>query len=82
MSDSIIVYRNPLEKALWEGDYATTIVPIIFGLIVFGVVAWVGVTIVDRLRLSYKTQQIAMQGVLVLASIAGLITIWLSRRSK
>jgi len=74
MSDSIIVYRNPLEKALWEGDYANTIVPIIFGLIAFGQTTWVGVTIVNNL--SYKTQQIATQGVLVLASITGLITIW------
>ena len=33
MSDSIIVYRNPLEKAIWENDND------IIGVFIFGILA-------------------------------------------
>lgn len=42
MSDSIIVYRNPLEKAIWEnGDVIIGV--FIFGIlavVAFGVISW------------------------------------------
>lgn len=42
MSDSIIVYRNPLEKAIWENS-DTIIGVFIFGILAvfaFGVISW------------------------------------------
>lgn len=43
MSDSVIVYRNPLEKAIWEnGDVIISV--FIFGIlavVAFGVISWV-----------------------------------------
>ena len=44
MSDSIIVDRNPLEKAIWEKGNDTIISVFIFGrlaVFVFGVISWV-----------------------------------------
>ena len=44
MSDSIIVYRNPLEKAIWENGNDTFIGVFIFGILAvftFGVISWV-----------------------------------------
>ena len=42
MSDSVIVYRNPLEKAIWEnGDVIIGV--FIFGILAvfaFGVISW------------------------------------------
>ena len=43
MSDSIIVYRNPLEKAIWENGNDTIIGVFIFGILTvfaFGVISW------------------------------------------
>ena len=42
MSESIIVYRNPLEKAIWENDNDTIIGVFIFGILAvfaFGVIS-------------------------------------------
>ena len=44
MSDSIIVYCNPLEKAIWENGNDTIIGVFIFGILAvfaFGVISWV-----------------------------------------
>jgi hypothetical protein len=38
MTQSIIVYRNPIEAAFWEGDGAAMLVPVGLGVIVFFVV--------------------------------------------
>lgn len=35
MTQSIIVYRNPMEQAMWEGTMGAELVPIGAGLIVF-----------------------------------------------
>jgi Na+-translocating ferredoxin:NAD+ oxidoreductase RnfE subunit len=43
MSESIIVYRNPIEKMFWEGGYqsvALILLAIIISLVVFYFVVW------------------------------------------
>ena len=43
MSDSVTVYRNPLEKAIWENGNDTIIGVFIFGILAvfaFGVISW------------------------------------------
>lgn len=45
MNDSIIVYHTPMEKALWEGDYAGVLVPVILAVTAFFVVFF----LIDRI---------------------------------
>lgn len=51
MNDSIIVYRNPLEKAIWEGDYSNAIVPVMFGLAAGMATLFAGLYIVTFLNI-------------------------------
>jgi|TARA_R110000782_G_scaffold11744_7_gene35530 hypothetical protein len=49
MQDSIIAYRNPMEKALWEGLSDGSFFPIIAGVIVFfAVFLLINTFIVDK----------------------------------
>lgn len=48
---SIIVYRNPLEQAFWEGFMSSPLVfPIICGLVGAGVLCWIVSAIFDALQ--------------------------------
>lgn len=48
---SIIVYRNPLEQAFWEGFMSSPLVfPIICGLVGAGVLCWVISTVFDKIQ--------------------------------
>lgn len=50
MSDgvqSIIVYRNPIEKQIWENGL---VLPIISVVVTFFIVTWIGMKIVDSFK--------------------------------
>lgn len=51
MTQSIIVYRNPLEQMLWEGALPM-FVPILSGALTFLVLVYIGTFVIDRSGLS------------------------------
>lgn len=46
MTESMIIYRNPLEKAFWESGY---ILPVVGGVITFAVVFLCTITLIESL---------------------------------
>lgn len=79
-TQSIIVYRNPVEAALWEGQYAEYLVPTgaasIAALIVFFIALRFGKFIVRKVGKSpYEVEDELNWNALFWASIAWFLTI-------
>lgn len=70
-TQSIIVYRNPLEQAIWEGQMGGEIVPIMSGIILGVIVMLLTDNIISwdiKKRFPYLS--------LYLGGIVGVFTIW------
>lgn len=77
-TQSIIVYRNPLEQAFWEGTLSGQLFPVIAAVIVFFVVMMVAHNLLDRYHRprpwnSSANGYIAM----TFGAISALATCWL-----
>lgn len=83
MTESIIVYRNPLEKAMWEGTSDFSFFPIMIGVVVF-FIAFLALNKVlnnlfPRLMWSKKIYSNANVALTVATLIAGftVYTLWI-----
>ena len=56
MQESIIVYRNPMEKALWESTMSGEFFPVIVGIVVFFAVLFATIGILNKVR-GYRSSQ-------------------------
>lgn len=74
-TQSIIVYRNPLEQAFWEGVAGANLIPFLGGVIVFFAVLFALEWLVG-LRYSQFRRPKWTQATLALAAIAGVYTIF------
>lgn len=76
-TQSIIVYRNPLEQAIWEGAFGAQLSCIIFGIVAFFVVFLLLNKITTSVVGNFgKKAQIATNVNLVLGAVAGVATIY------
>jgi uncharacterized membrane protein YjjP (DUF1212 family) len=69
----IIVYRNPVEAALWSGEYSGILIPILAGCIVFFLTFIINEKLFARSRFTYKKSS---EWAMVLSSIATIFTVW------
>jgi len=70
MQDSIIVYRNPLEKALWEGAMGASMVPVAAGLLTGLAVIILGHILIDK-YLPWHKRKVASNVCLALGGLVG-----------
>ena len=70
MTQSIIVYRNPLEQTLWEGALPM-LVPVFGGIITFFILMYIGIVLIERRGISPFSHKHAVLGK-VLLSVASL----------
>lgn len=78
MQESIIVYRNPLEKAMWKGTMSGDAFPIMAGFFVFFVVLFATMGIPDKVRgkISSRMTKLTNENIgLVVAAVAGIANI-------
>lgn len=75
-TQSIIVYRNPLEQAIWEGLMTSnSIFPIICGIVVFFIAVIASQTlIVDRF--AWNKRAVASNVSLAISAAIGVFTVW------
>ena len=78
MQESIIVYRNPMEKALWESTMSGEFFPVIVGIVVFFAVLFATIGILNKVR-GYRSSRMTNftnENIgLVVAAVAGIATI-------
>lgn len=78
----IIVYRNPLEKLIWDGLVSAKFIPVLFGVIVFFLVFLVTYKILEEyvpyMRKLYSKPTICTYVSLTLGTVAGISTIYLT----
>lgn len=68
---SIIVYRNPLEAALWEGLMSGSFFPVIVGIVVFFALFLTINRLIVEKYFNRRSQRPAIYAALVLSAIAG-----------
>lgn len=76
---SVIVYRNPIEAAFWEGATSATFFPIICGIVVFFTVLLVlQMQVVERMKSQYRgVASYVNMGISAVAGIAVVYRMWL-----
>lgn len=70
-TQSIIVYRNPVEQAVWEGQMGAEIVPIMSGIILGVIVVFLAEKFIP-----WKIKNLVRYMSLYLGGIVGIFTIW------
>lgn len=80
-TQSIIVYRNPMEQAMWEGSYGGELVPIGAGLLVFLIlVVAIQSYVIEKSKWGSKVrkyQNLIMFGPAIAVGIAVAKYLWL-----
>lgn len=75
-TQSIIVYRNPLEAAMWEGLMDGSIFPVIVGVIVFfAVFLTVNRFVVERYW-GWNSRDVPTYTALAISAVIGIATIF------
>ncbi len=75
---SVIVYRNPLEQAVWEGTASPAIIPILAGIIVFFACIYLTEKVINYSKFplfSSKGEYLA-NAMVGLSVLAGAGTMW------
>jgi len=77
MTESIIVYRNPLEKAIWEGEYAGVIFPVIVSMCVFMLLFltlnWIYTSLPKRFKISRKFDTFVTYSNITVSGVIALV---------
>ena len=73
----VIVYRNPMEAAMWHFVMSADFFPVICGIVVFFVVMLTAHKLISKRYGDYgKRGRISTNISLVLAAVCGIGTIW------
>jgi hypothetical protein len=73
-TQSIIVYRNPLEQAFWEGATGEAMIPVAGGLFVFLLVAWSIATLIN-IRWKWRAPEWTQWVMWIVSGSAGIATV-------
>ncbi len=73
----VIVYRNPMEAAMWHALSGGEFFPIIVGIVVFFAVFLTVNALLNKWYGSWgKAAQMRTQGALTAGVVAGVLTVW------
>ena len=67
----VIIYRNPMEAAIWNGIMTPEFGVFIMGIVIFGVVLSIYSTFIQR-HISWKNDKLASNIAIAVAAVAGI----------
>ena len=73
---SIIVYRNPLEAAMWETIMSGSFFPVIVGVVVFFAVFLAANTFIVERYARWDKRKVATNFNLAASALIGIFVIW------